>query len=352
MFIVMIIELSKFSKLFWALVASNLASIIYFGLIASPVYSSNASVMVRSGESAGSNMTALFSGATGNGTEFGGYVFQNFVKSWTEFERLRDGQNLAQNFRNGDLISRFGGLSTFFGEDDIDLWHFYQESLVVDVDTRSGIVSLAVRGFDPEFVSRLSDALLSDAVTHLSEMNAERERQMMSAAQIRVDELTAQLNAQETLLANQRRQSGIYEPTDLYQSRLNLLNELALRQTEIAAQYNAVLKESPNSPAVMDLRSALQATESKIDEETQQISRLSQQSAAHDDLQVRRDITVRLLAQASAAVHDAQRDAVSNGYFLNVISQPSRPKTAELPNRLHWIGGIFLFSVLLWGILR
>jgi len=348
----MVVKLSKFTKLVWALVISNLASIIYFGLVASPVYSSNASVMVRSGESAGSNMTALLSGATGNGTEFGGYVFQDFVKSWNEFERLRDRLKLAQNFRNGDLISRYGGLSTFFGEDDIDLWHYYQKSLTVDVDTKSGIVSLVVRGFDPEFVHRLADVLMRDAVTHLTEMNAERERQMMQAAQLRVGELMAQLHEQEKLLANQRSRSGIYEPADLYQSRLNLLNELTLRQTEITAQYNAVLKETPNSPAAMDLLSALSAIESKIAEEKRRTSQTSRESAAHDDLKARRDITVSLLTQASAAVHEAQLDAVSNGYFLNVISQPSRPQTAELPHRFRWIVGIFLISILAWGILR
>jgi capsular polysaccharide transport system permease protein len=52
------------------------------------------------------------------------------------------------------------------------------------------------------------------------------------------------------------------------------------------------------------------------------------------------------------AVQEAEANAEKNRYYLNVISSPSEPGTPEGPDRLFWIGGILLASLLLWGLLR
>lgn len=340
------------SKLGLVLVAVNLLSVAYFGFIASSLYTSHASLIVRTGEGAGSNMNAILSGATGNGAEFGGYVFQDFALSWDEFDRLRTSLNLASEYSKGDFVSRFGGLWRLFATDDIALWNYYRDRIDVSVDTKSGIVSLIVSGYDPSFAQELASLLLSDAVTRLTNMNIQRETQMMRSARERIDALSDELAKQDASLAAYRGKIGIHEPDEVYQARLNLLNTLTVRQTELSAKYEAVLRETPNSPAVSDLRSALDATRERIALEEHLIVETSRQAADFDKLKVRRDNAVDLLRQANIALHEAQRDAVNNGYFLNVISQPSRPGAPELPYRLRWISGIFLLSLLVWGILR
>jgi capsular polysaccharide transport system permease protein len=342
----------KKSKLGLVLLAAHLLSVAYFGFIASSVYTSHASLIVRTGEGAGSNMNAILSGATGNGAEFGGYVFQDFALSWDEFDRLRVPLDLGAQYSAGDFVSRFGGLWRLFATDDIALWKYYRDRIDVSVDTKSGIVSLIVSGYDPGFAQELAESLLTDAVTRLTNMNIQRETQMMRSARERINALSDQLAKQDASLADYRSQIGIHEPDDVYQARLNLLNTLAVRQTELSAQYAAALRETPNSPTVSDLKLALDATRERIALEEHRVAETSRQAADFDKLKVRRDNAVELLRQANVALHEAQRDAVNNGYFLNVISQPSRPGAPELPYRLRWISGIFVLSLLAWGILR
>ncbi len=297
-------------------------------------------------------MTSVLSGATGNGTEFGGYVFADFVQSWAEFARLRDKQKLEANFGEGDFVSRFGGLATLFADSELDLWHYYQDSISLDVDTKSGIVSMVVRGYDPDFTHALSKALLADAVTHLTSMNRQRENQMVRTSLARMNELNAELAQVDQALAGYRTRIGVFEPEQVYNSRLALLNQLALKQTELKAQYASARRETPNSPAVTDIATALSATSARIEEEQGNIQQTSKQAALYDNLKVRRENTVRLLSEANSALHEAQRGAVNNGYFLNVISEPSNPRVPELPNRLRWIVIVFAVSLLVWGILR
>jgi capsular polysaccharide transport system permease protein len=340
------------SRLLASLFAINLLAIVYFGLIASPVYVSNASLMVRNGESTSSNMTSLLSGATGNGAEFGGYVFKDFAKSWEEFDRLNRSLDLAGHYRKGDLIGRFGGPLTLFRTNEIELWRYYQRSIGTKVDTKSGIVSLEVEGYDPVFANKLATALLRDAVANLTAMNGQREKQLMASSNRRVEELSAQLTQREAALANHRQRTGIFDPSEIYQARLNLLNNLAVRQTELAGKQGAALRETPNSPMLTDLSAAISATRARIGEEEARIAETSRRAAAYDSLRVMRDNTVSMLNQASTAMYEAQRDAINNGYFLNVISQPSMPPAPELPHRLRWILGIAMVSLLVWAILR
>lgn len=340
------------SRLLLCIIIINALSFVYFLLIASPVYISNASLIVRSGDSRGSNMTSVLSGATGDGSEFGGYVFDDFAKSWNEFSRVRDPLKLRDEFSRGDFVTRFGGLESLLQTNDIALWKYYQSSVVINVETKSGIVTLAVKGYSPRLAHRLAQHLLNDAVTHLTAMNKDRERQMLRFSQMRVTELATQLEQQEAALAGYRSRIGVYEPAALYQSQLNLLNVLAARQTELDGQYNSLVREAPNSPVVSDLRSAVAHTRERVAQEQKLISKTSQQAAAFDGLRVRRDNTVALLGQATQALQQAERETVNNGYYLNVISEPSQPAVPEEPHRLRWILGIFLVSLLIWAILR
>jgi capsular polysaccharide transport system permease protein len=46
------------------------------------------------------------------------------------------------------------------------------------------------------------------------------------------------------------------------------------------------------------------------------------------------------------------RASIQSRYYMQVISPPSQPDTPELPQRGLWIGGVFLATLLLWGLLR
>ena len=260
--------------------------------------------------------------------------------------------NLAEVFSRGDPVSRFGGLATMFRTDDVAQWNYYKSHVDIEVETKSGIVSLAARTYDPISSKRLADRLLADAVIHLTEMNRERERQMLASAQARVDQLNADLRQEETALAAYRSRIGVYDPGVLYQSQLGLLNALTTRQTELSGQYRSVVREAPNSPATADLRSAIAQTGSQLELEKDRISRTSELAAAFDNLRTRRDNTLTALQQANMALQEARREAVNNGYYLNLISPPSQPVTPLAPHRLRWILGILLASFVVWAILR
>lgn len=330
----------------------NLISILYFGFIASPLYSSTASLIVINPQQAGTSMTSLLSGGSSDGSEQGAYILKNHIESWEAFKKVEQPLALSKNFALGDFVSRYGGLARLFRKDDVALWNYYKSSVDIDVDQKGSIVALTVNGYRPGFAVALARALLDESVRHMDQMNLQQEQDYVGSALARRIELQKSLQADETELAEYRARIGNYDPKELYLSNLSLLNSLALKDADLKSQYDTVVKAMPNNPAAQNLISAMGAVRAQIAATKGGFSGLARNAAHYENLVVRRDSTIALLNQANLAVQEAQSTAMKNKFYLNVISRPSEPQTPELPRRALWIGGILLVTLVLWGLLR
>ena len=329
----------------------NLLGLIYFGLLASPVYSSTASFIVLNPKQNGPSLSSLLAGASGDSSELGGYILKDYFHSWEAFQKVRKPLRLEENFSQGDLVARFGGLKTLFRRDDVALWHYFQDTVAVDIDQKSGIVSLEVDGYSPEFAAKLARALLSDAVAHMDAMSDQQMRDYLASAASRRRGAEEALRRDLAQLARYRDSSGTYDPKELYTSQLQLMNSLALKEAELRAQRSAIAQATPNNPTVGNLDTAIAAVRREIAGVERTLPALSRTSARHEDLVVSRDNNITQLNQANMALQEARLSAERNRYYLNVISSPSEPRTSEKPDRPLWIGGIALLSLVAWGLL-
>lgn len=330
----------------------NLLSILYFGLIASPVYTSTASLMVVNPKQSGPSLSSLLAGASGDSSEQGGYILQSYFDSWEAFQGLAAPMKLADRFREGDFVSRYGGLTSLFRSNDVSLWRYFQRSVNIEIEQKSGIVSLEVNAYDPGFATVLAQRLLADAVHHMDRMNDRQVQDYVASAINRKLAVEKALNADLAELARYRGTTGTYDPKELYLSNLSLMNSLAMRETELKAQRDSIAGATPNNPVADNLGSAIGAVRRDMSSARQAFPALAKNSARYENLIVSRDNHIAQLNQANMAVQEAQASAEKNRYYLNVISNPSQPQTPEHPRRLMWIGGILLATLILWGLLR
>lgn len=330
----------------------NLISILYFGFIASPRYSSTASLVVINPQQTGTSVTSLLSGGSGDASEQGAYILKNHIKSWEAFKKIEGPLDLSKNFALGDFVSRYGGLSGFFRKDDVALWNYYKSSVAIDVDQKGSIVSLSVNGYRPGFAVALARAMLAESVRHMDEMNRQQEQDYVGSALGRRMELQKSLQADEAELAEYRARIGNYDPKELYLSNLSLLNSLALKEADLKSQYDTIIKATPNNSAAQNLISAMGAVRAQIASTKGGFSGLARNAARYENLVVRRDNTITLLNQANLTLQEAQMTAMKNKFYLNVISRPSEPQTPELPRRALWILGILLGTAFLYLIIK
>jgi capsular polysaccharide transport system permease protein len=330
----------------------NLLSILYFGFLAAPIYVSTASLVVLNPQKSGPSLSSLLAGASGDSSEEGGYLLKNYLASWQAFTNVEKPLQLARNFNQGDIVSRYGGLATLFRNNDVALWTYLNRHVDVTIDPKSGIVALKTEAYRPDFAFKLASAQLSAAIAHMDAMNLEQERDYVRNAIARKTRIEQALQQDLAALARFRIDSGTYDPKELYASNLALLNSLAIREAELKSQRDAINEATPNNPVVRNLRSQMASVQGNITATKRDFPRMARNSAAYEKLLVSRDTNISLLSQANMAVHEAQLNAEKNRYYLNVISTPSQPQTPEKPRRLLWITGILLATMLLWGVLR
>jgi capsular polysaccharide transport system permease protein len=339
--------------LFWAIVGiPNLVCIIYFLLIASPIFVSTASLIVYKPAQASQSLATMLSGAEGGSSTEGAYIVKDYIASWDEYRNVIGAIDLPTHYDQGDLVGRYGGFATLFRKNDVTLWHYYQSRVIASIDQNSGVVSLSVEGYSPTAAASISEKVLQDSVRHIDDMNRQQESDYIRNAVDRRTSVEAKLRSDEAALAAYRISTGMHDPSELYHSNLALLNSLSEQKTRLVAQYDAIAKATPNNPVAQNLRSAIAAIEAKIASTEGDGKMLSRQAARYEELSVRRDNDIALLHEVETAVQQAQLNAMKNKYYLNIISAPSSPHAPELPRRLEWIAGVFLATFVLWGLLR
>lgn len=330
----------------------NLLSLVYFGLIASPVYTSTAALIVLNPKQNGPSLSSLLSGASGDSSEQGGYILREYFRSWDAFRRVEAPMKVADNFSAADPVSRFGGLATLFRTNDIALWRYFQKQVDVEIDQKSGIVTVNVNAYDPSYATGLARQLLRHAVGHMDAMNAQQEGDFVRSAAQRKQAIEAALQRDLAALAQFRNQTGTYDPKELYLSNLELMNSLALKATELKSQQEAIARATPGNPQADNLETATRSVRSDLATTARNFPTMARSSSRYEKLLVSRDTNITLLGQANQALQQAQASAEQNRYYLNVISNPSEPHTPEKPQRLIWIGATLLATLLLWALLR
>ncbi|AGK51524.1 MULTISPECIES: chain length determinant family protein [Burkholderia] len=339
--------------LFWAIVGiPNLICLAYFLLLASPVYVSTASLIVYKPQQSSQSLATMLSGTGGGNSIEGAYIVKDYIGSWDEYRNVAKSVDLPKHYGQGDFVSRYGGLATLFRKNDVALWHYYQNRVNAAIDQNSGIVSLSVQGYSPTAAAAVAERVLQDSVRHIDNMNRQQESDYMKNAVDRRAAIEAKLKSDEAALSAYRVSTGIHDPSELYTSNLALLNSLNEQKTRLASQYDAIVKATPNNPVAQNLRAAMTAIQAKIASTEAEGKTLSRRAARYEELTVARNNDVALLREIETAVQQAQLNAMKNKYYLNIISAPSSPRAPELPRRLEWIAGVFLATLVLWGLLR
>ena len=339
--------------LFLGIVAiPNMVCIIYFFLFASPIYVSTASLVVYKSAQEAQSLTTMLSGAGGGNSSEGAFIVKDYIGSWDEYRNVNQAVDLRKHYDQGDQVSRYGGFATLFRNNDVALWHYYQNRVNASIDQNSGIVSLSVEGYSPSTAATIAEKVLQDAVRHIDEMNEQQETDYIRNAVDRRTSIEGKLRSDEATLSAYRVATGMHNPSDLYNSNLALLNTLNEQKTRMAAQFDVISKATPNNPVAQNLRAAMTAIQAKITGTEIDGKALSRQAAHYDELSVMRDNDVALLHEVETAVQQAQLNAMKNKYYLNIISAPSSPHAPELPRRLDWISGVLLATFVVWGLLR
>ena len=349
--------LQKLNTLFVLTVALPTAlAVVYFGFIASDVYTSESSFVVRSPEKpSASTLGVLLKGAGFSSARDESFTVQNYILSRDALGVLTAELALDKAYasKQVDFVNRF---ASFDGDDSFEALHrYYQKKVTVLTDSASAISTLSVKAFTAQDALRANQVLLDRSEALVNHLNERGRQDLIRFAKAEVDQAADKAKTKALALSSYRNSQGVVDPerqaTAQLQQVAKIQDELIATTTQLA-QLKAF---TPQNPQIESLENRAKILRSEIAKETGKVTgdakSLSNKAVEFQRLALEADLANKQLASALASLESARNEAQRQQVYLERIAQPSLPDVAQEPRRVRSIFSTFLLGLMAWGIL-
>lgn len=333
---------------FLAVVAApTLLAAIYFLLIASPRYVSEAHFIVRTPQQGQpSSLGIALQGVGLTNAPSDTFAVHEYIRSR---DSLRE-------------LSRRFDLPAILGPSGVDIFSRYprpwesasQEGLhkgfrrfvTAGYDSTTGISVLRVEAFRARDAQAVAEALLVGGEQLVNRLNERASSDAVAeAAQARDEAQTrlAEANRQLTLFRNRER---FIDPARTALESSQLIGGLLATVAALKAERSQLAAEAPSSPQLPTLDTRIAAFERQIAAERAKIAgdagSLAPRIGAYEELMLNRELADKELAAATAALTNAEQHARRQKLYLDRIVNPSLPDKPTQPKR--WLAVLTVFA--------
>lgn len=337
------------------LIPTTLA-ILYYGILASDVYVSESSFIVKSSERKNpTGLSSLLGSVTGNYQDNSDiYSVQNFALSRDAVSQLNQNNRLKQLFSLNDIniIDRFAPLG-FSGSNE-DLYRYYKNHVNVEIDSRTSLAKIRVGAYRPTDAHWINQQLLRLSEQLVNRLNKRAETDLVAYAERTEREAADRARTAALKLAAYRDSHGVLDPEKQATVQIQLIAKLQDDLIASQSQLDQIQAAVPDNPQIGPLKARIASIKRQIAGESGRVTGGSNSFAGaapqYQRLQLDSQIADRQLAAAMTAVADAREEASRKRIYIETVVQPSRPDIAVEPRRLNSILAIFVVGLMAWGV--
>ncbi len=326
----------------------TLAATLYFLVIAAPQYVSDARFVVRSRSQA--QPAALGTVLQSVGVSLG----QGETDAYEVHEYMMSRDAVADLVRSHDLRAVLDRPEADFwarfprpmqGDSFESLYKAYKRFVVVGYDSQTGISTLRVQAFRASDARDVARALLDGGEALVNRLNDRAAADAVTQAQRQLlDAETRSVEAQAILTAFRNRERLI-DPDKSSLGGLDLMGKLETQLATMRAERAGLAASAPDSPQLPVLDRRITAFSAQLELERSRIAgendSLAPKVGQYERLVLERDLAVKSLEAATAALEGARLEARRKQLYLERVVSPNLPDRAEQPRR--WLS---IFTVL------
>jgi capsular polysaccharide transport system permease protein len=337
-------------------VVPTLISALYFGRIASDVYTSESRFVVRSPErQSASPLSSILKGTGFSNAQSDTFTVQDFMLSRDALKSLNDKLNIGKAFasKDVDIFSRFAGLD--WDNSFEALYLYYQKKVEIKIDPSSSITILTIKSFAAEDAFRINEQLMEMGEALVNQLNDLGRQDMIRFASGEVSKAEGKAKAAALALSTYRDKKGVIDPEQ--QTTIELEQVARLQSELITTQALLVQLQNfaKNNPQIPSLQLRAKNLREQIDVETTQVAggarSLANKAAEYQRLALDREFARTQLGSAVASLELARNEAQRKQLYLERIVQPSKPDRAMEPRRIRGVFSTFVLGLIVWGVL-
>lgn len=351
---------SKHSKRLWQLLFIGLPTLlaaIYYGLIATPIYVSQSSFVIKSpgqkGPSTVSLANIIQTSGLSSGAEQTREILQ-YVRSRNALVDLNKQVDLKTMYseRGADFLSRFP--QPWESESFENLYEYYGSMVSADIDSESNMAVVHVKAFRPQDAQQINGRLLDLSELLVNRLNERAENRAIAEAERRVIQAEDRVRRARVALSAFRNQTSVVDPEKQAQSVLEISNRLTAEQASLQAQLDVMLESAPQNPAIPVLRDRIAAIGRAIEKQNQRVvgnpRAIASKLATFEKLTLEQEFANQVLTAANGSLEQARTELQKQQYYLERVVEPNLPDDAALPNGFLRVLTVFGASLCLYFI--
>jgi capsular polysaccharide transport system permease protein len=347
--------------LFIALVAvPDLVVCVYYGLLASDQYVSEAKFTVSSGAIPKMDGLGAVTGVPPILIVQDTQVVTSYIGSRAMVEQLE----------------RTAGLREAYSESSIDWWSRFRKGKPIEkftdywermsdtsISFPSGIVTLTVRAFNPEDAKRIADAVIAQSENLINDLNERMRKDTVLASERDLQQASQNLGKARIQMESERNAEGLIDVGQTSKVLNGLISGLQTDLLIAQQHYNSELHYvTADAPQMKVLKSRINAMQSQLEQMRAQLTSHTEQGigATADkalsgkmtkfaELDLEERIAERRYETAAASVEAARMVGERRMLYLHEVVAPALPEDAKYPRRLLNIGMTILVSLLAWA---
>lgn len=349
----------KFNPLLqFVVVLPTVLAILYYGLFAADIYTSESSFVIRSSssQSGGGGFGAFLRGIGISRSQDDSYTVQEYMLSRSGLKALAENQPIKPDYEgpNGDVISRFGGW--FSDESNEGFYQYYRERIArINFDPTSGIASLKIDAFQPEKAQQINQQLLETGEQLINRLNTRAKDDLLNFWQQEIEKAEMNVRLVAEQLNTFRNKNDVFDVKAESTIAMNMISKLQDELVSINAQLAQIRTASSRSSQIKSLTARKNSIQSQINRQMRRIvgndeRSLSSKSFDFQRLQLDQQLAEKQLTSALASMEDVRAEIGRQQLYLSVISAPDLPDMALKPKRFYGVLAVFVISLLIYGI--
>jgi capsular polysaccharide transport system permease protein len=338
----------------------NVVALIYFGLIASDQYVSEAKLTVSSAAIPKMDGLGSVTGVPPTLIVQDTQVVTSYIGSRAMVEQLEHTVSLRDAYSSSsiDWWARFRKDKSI--EKFTDYWEKMAETSIA---FPSGIVTLTVRAFRPEDAKRIADAVIEQSENLINDLNERMRNDTVLASERDMQQAAQGLGRTRMQMEFERNAEGVIDIGQTSNAVAGLISGLEGDLLKAQQEYQTELRYvTEDAPQMRVLKSRITAMQRQLTDMKAQLTSQNEQNvlATADtalsgkmtrfaDLDLEERIAEKRYAVSVEAVEGARMMSERRMLYLHEIVAPAMPEDSEYPKRWLSIGMIFLASLIAWA---
>jgi capsular polysaccharide transport system permease protein len=341
-------------------VVPDLVVSIYFGLIASDQYVSEAKFTVSSAAIPKMDGLGSVTGVPPMLIVQDTQVVTSYIGSRAMAEQLERTVNLRDAY-SSNLIDWW---SRFRKNRPIEKFTDYWEKMAdTSIAFPSGIVTLTVRAFTPEDAKHIADAVIKQSENLINDLNDRMRNDTVLASERDMQQAAQDLGKARMQMEYERNAEGLIDVGQTSDALTGLISglqgDLLKAQQEYQTELTYVTEDAPQmkvlSSHIAAMQSQLEQMKAQLTSQTDQSvsamadTALSGKMTKFAELDLEERIAEKRYEVSVAAVEAARMMGERRMLYLHEIVAPAQPEDAKYPKRWLSIGMTFLASLIVWA---